>query len=73
MAAEIGRHAPEDHRQQAGGATGKPRARHAVSPPASGRTRATPLRLSRSAARALEYSFGHVQNSAISRSRGISA
>ncbi len=57
----------------ASGATGKPRARHPASPPASGRTRATPRRLNRSAARALEYSLGHVQNSTISRSRGISA
>lgn len=41
--------------------TGKPCARHASKPPASGRTLSMPRRRSRSATRALEASLGHVQ------------
>ena len=40
---------------------GKPRSRQRWNPPRSGRTRVTPIRLSRSAARALDASFGQEQ------------
>lgn len=41
--------------------TGNPSARHASSPPSSGRTRVIPTRRKRSATRALVASFGQVQ------------
>lgn len=51
--------------------TGNPRSYQALKPPSSGRTLLMPLRFKSSATRALVASFGQVQNSTISRSRGI--